>query len=85
MVRDYFGERGWLVIMAARSEPVDLMCIKDGRTILVECRYAGARLLKDERKALEKIVERYGVDVVVARKKKRGETELETIHCSKGL
>ncbi len=84
-VRDFFEDRGWLVIRAARSKPVDLVCIKDGRVMLVECKYAGGRLLKEERKALEKIGKRYGVDVVVARRKKRGETELETLHHSKGL
>ena len=84
-VRDYFERRGWLVIRAARSRPVDLVCIKGGRAMLVECKYAGGRVLKDERKALEKIGRRYGVDVVVARRKKRGETELETLHYSKGL
>lgn len=81
-VRDYFERRGWLVIRAARSRPVDLVCIKDGKVMLVECKYAGGRVQKDERKALEKMGEKHGVDVVVMRKKKRGGVEIEPLYSS---
>lgn len=38
-VRDLFASRGWLVVRAAGSKPVDLVCIRDGQAVLVECKY----------------------------------------------
>ncbi|MEM4315668.1 MAG: restriction endonuclease [Nitrososphaerota archaeon] len=37
-VRDLFRRRGWIVIRAAASKPVDLVCLKKGVAILVECK-----------------------------------------------
>jgi Holliday junction resolvase len=37
VVRDMFRRRGWFVVRAAASKPVDLVCLKDGETVLVEC------------------------------------------------
>lgn len=79
-VRDYFEKRGWLVIRAARSKPVDLVCIRGGRTVLVECKYAGGRLSKDERRDLWRMARRYGVRVVIAYRRKRGRMEFTTVN-----
>lgn len=37
-VRDLFRDHGFFVIRAAQSKPVDLVCVKNGKTILVECK-----------------------------------------------
>ncbi|MEM0444064.1 MAG: hypothetical protein QXF45_03130 [Candidatus Caldarchaeum sp.] len=37
-VRDFFLSRGWTVVRAAASKPVDLVCIKRGRIVVVECK-----------------------------------------------
>ncbi|GBC71236.1 hypothetical protein HRbin02_01016 [Candidatus Calditenuaceae archaeon HR02] len=78
-VRDYFGSRGWLVIRAARSKPVDLVCIKGGRVVLVECRYAGGRLTRSERRSLARMARRYRVGVIIAHRRVRGGLELTTV------
>jgi Holliday junction resolvase len=39
VVRDMFRRRGWFVVRAAASKPVDLVCIKNGEIVLVECKY----------------------------------------------
>jgi DNA primase large subunit len=39
VVRDMFRRRGWFVVRAAASKPVDLVCLKGGKTVLVECKY----------------------------------------------
>src|SRR2546428_2467088 len=37
-IRDIFRREGYLVIRAASSKPIDLVCIKNGKTVLVECK-----------------------------------------------
>jgi Holliday junction resolvase len=39
VVRDLFRRRGWFVVRAAASKPVDLVCTKNGEIALVECKY----------------------------------------------
>jgi Holliday junction resolvase len=39
VVRDMFRRRGWFVVRAAASKPVDLVCLKSGAIALVECKY----------------------------------------------
>jgi Holliday junction resolvase len=39
VVRDMFRRRGWFVVRAAASKPVDLVCLKGGEIVLVECKY----------------------------------------------
>jgi Holliday junction resolvase len=39
VVRDMFRRRGWFVVRAAASKPVDLVCLKNGDIVLVECKY----------------------------------------------
>ncbi|MEM2233754.1 MAG: hypothetical protein QXP81_09485 [Nitrososphaerota archaeon] len=75
----YFERDGWLVVRAARSKPVDLVCIRDGKVVLVECKYAGGRLTRKRREFLEGIARRFGVEVLVAFKKKRRGMVIERI------
>jgi len=37
-VKNLYQKSGWLVVRAARSMPIDLVCMKDGITHLVECK-----------------------------------------------
>jgi Holliday junction resolvase len=48
VVRDMFRRRGWFVVRAAASKPVDLVCLKGGDIVLVECKY-GVRGVKQEK------------------------------------
>jgi Holliday junction resolvase len=48
VVRDMFRRRGWFVVRAAASKPVDLVCLKGGEIVLVECKY-GVRGVKQEK------------------------------------
>jgi Holliday junction resolvase len=48
VVRDVFRKRGWFVVRAAASKPVDLVCLKGGDIVLVECEY-GVRGVKQEK------------------------------------
>lgn len=69
-VRDMMSRGGWLVIRAARSKPVDLICIKDGKVALVECKY-DTYISKKEKEALKGMAERYGAIPILAYRFKR--------------
>ena len=51
-VRDLFKEHGFVVIRSAKSKPVDLVCLKNGKSILVECKIRKSSLKKNGRKEL---------------------------------
>jgi len=51
-VRDLFKKHGFLVIRAAQSKPIDLVCLKDGDSLLVECKVNKSSLGKNGRKEL---------------------------------
>ncbi len=38
-VRDLFNRSGWVVVRAAASKPVDLVCMRRVHMVLVECTY----------------------------------------------
>ncbi len=70
-IRDLFRKQGFFVVRAAQSKPIDLVCIRNGRTVLVECK-AGRSFLGDERKEeLMGISEATGAAIVLARRKHR--------------
>lgn len=51
-VRDLFKDHGFIVIRGAQSKPVDLVCLKEGRSILVECKIRKSSLGKNGRMEL---------------------------------
>lgn len=51
-VRDLFKGYGFVVIRAAQSKPIDLVCLKDGKSILVECKVNKSSLGQNGRKEL---------------------------------
>lgn len=52
-VKKYLEEKGYLVIRAAGSKPFDLVGIKDGKAIVLECKVAEGILKKTE---LERLI-----------------------------
>jgi Holliday junction resolvase len=70
-VRDIFRNSGFFVIRAAQSKPIDLVCLRRGRSVLVECK-AGTSFLGDKRKReLLDLGQQAGATVVLARRKHR--------------
>jgi len=57
--------QGYFVVRAAASRPVDLVAIKDGRAILVECK-VGKNPTKDVLKKLERYKRESGCRILVA-------------------
>ncbi|MEM0481555.1 MAG: restriction endonuclease [Nitrososphaerota archaeon] len=75
-VRDIFARSGWVVIRAAASKPVDLVCLKAGRAVLLECKYNRRSLPAKDAKRLVSLARRAGAEPVVALAMKRGKPEL---------
>ena len=71
LVRDLFQEKGYLVIRAARSKPIDLVCIRNGKVILVECKTKRSNLTKDGKKELLRLAKASGASLILAFKNKR--------------
>ncbi len=78
-VRDIFQRRGWVVVRSARSKPVDLVCMKEGRSVLVECKYSRAYVRFKEVEPLLELAEKAGAEPVVALAEKRGKIEMKNI------
>jgi len=70
-VRDFFREHGFLVIRAAQSKPIDLVCLKDGKSILVECKTNRKALGRHGKEELLKMSESSQAIVILAYKEKR--------------
>ena len=70
-VRDIFRKQGFLVIRAAQSKPIDLVCMKNGTSLLIECKAGRSFLGKDRKKELLSLSEQAGATIVLARRKKR--------------
>jgi len=69
-VKKELEKQGYFVIRAAASKPVDLVALKDGKAILVECKIS--KNPSKERLALLHVYrEKSGCSVLVAVKKKR--------------
>ena len=68
-VKDLLEARGWIVVRAARSKPVDLVAMKDGRILLIECKYDSS-ISKDGRRLLLELAERAGAKPILAKKRR---------------
>ena len=80
-VRDVFRRQGFLVIRAAQSKPIDLVCMKNGQSMLIECKAGRSFLSSDRKKELLGLSEQAGATMVLARRKRR---RLELIKLSDG-
>jgi Holliday junction resolvase len=76
VVRDMFRRRGWLVVRAAASKPVDLVCLKDGETVLVECKYGVKGIRWAELAPLLDAAEKADAKPVLAIAEKRGRVKM---------
>lgn len=70
-VRDLFRNKGYLVIRAAQSKPIDLVCLKGGKIILVECKTEKSLLSRKRKLELLNLAEASGVSLLLAYIKKR--------------
>lgn len=70
-VRDLFKEHGFVVIRAAQSKPVDLVCLKDGISVLVECKIRKSSLGKNGKEVLLNMAQLSKAIPVLAYREKR--------------
>ena len=68
-VRKLLEERGYVVIRAARSKPVDLVAMKEGEILLIECKY-DSYLSKERKEELIRIAEKAGATPILAAKRR---------------
>jgi len=70
-VRDLFRRSGFFVVRAAQSKPVDLVCLRNGRSVLVECKAGSSFLGKERKRELLDLAHQAGSAVVLARRSRR--------------
>jgi len=70
-IRDIFRREGYLVIRAAQSKPVDLVCMRGGKSFLIECKTDRSFLGKDRKKELLGMSEQAGMPIILAKRTKR--------------
>jgi Holliday junction resolvase len=75
VVRDMFRRRGWFVVRAAASKPVDLVCLKGG-VVLVECKYGVRGVRWAELAPLLEAAERINAKPILAIAEKRGRVKM---------
>ena len=66
-----FKRNGYFVIRAAQSKPIDLVCLRNGRSVLVECKAGSSFLGKERRRELLDLAKQAGAAVVLARRRRR--------------
>jgi Holliday junction resolvase len=76
VVRDMFRRKGWFVVRAAASKPVDLVCLRGGEVVLVECKYGVKCIRWDELAPLLEAAERANAKLVLAIAEKRGRVKI---------
>jgi Holliday junction resolvase len=70
-VRDIFRRSGFFVIRAAQSKPIDLVCLRNGKSVLVECKAGSSFLGEERRQELLDLARQAGATAVLARRKHR--------------
>jgi len=70
-VRDFLRKNGFVVIRAAQSKPVDLVCLRRGQAILVECKTEKSVLVTRRRQELLSLAEEAGAVPLLSVGKKR--------------
>lgn len=58
-VRDHLESRGWVVLRCSRSRPFDLVALKEGMILLIECKLNG-RACGAQRRMQEELASRAG-------------------------
>ncbi len=70
-VRNLFQKQGFLVIRAAQSKPIDLVCIRDARTLLIECKAGRSWMGVDRKRELLRLSQQAGAPILLAKRRKR--------------
>ncbi len=70
-IRDLFRRNGYFVIRAAQSKPIDLVCLRNGRSVLVECKAGSSFLGKERKRELLDLAKQSGAAVILAKRKRR--------------
>ena len=70
-IRDLFRRNGYFVVRAAQSKPIDLVCLRNGRSVLVECKAGSSFLGKERKRELLDLARQAGAAVVLARRRRR--------------
>ncbi len=70
-IRNIFRRQGFLVIRAAQSKPIDLVCIRNGKTFLVECKAGRSYVSGERKKELLELSEQAGAPIILAKRRKR--------------
>jgi Holliday junction resolvase len=70
-IRDLFRRKGYFVVRAAQSKPIDLVCLRNGRSVLVECKAGSSFLGRERRRELLDLAKQAGAAVVLARRRRR--------------
>ena len=83
-VRDMFRRNGFFVVRAAQSKPIDLVCLRGGRSVLVECKAGRSFLSKKRRQELLDLAHQAGAAVVLARRRRR-KVELTNLEDGRSL
>lgn len=65
MVRDFLAAHGWVVLRCARSKPFDLVALKRGRILLVECKLNGSPRAKQRLKQAEMAARAGAIYIIV--------------------
>ena len=60
-----------MVIRAAQSKPIDLVCMRDGKSFLIECKTDRSFLVKDRKKELLGLAEQAGTPIILAKRRRR--------------
>ena len=83
-IRDLFKRNGYFVVRAAQSKPIDLVCLRNGRSVLVECKAGRSFLGKERRRELLDLANVAGATVVLARRRRR-KIELTDLESGRSL
>ena len=70
-IRDLFRRNGYFVVRAAQSKPIDLVCLRNGRSVLVECKAGRSFLGKERKRELLDLAKQAGAAVILARRRRR--------------
>ena len=70
-VRDFLKRKGFVVIRAAQSKPIDLVCLRRGQAVFVECKTEKSVLGTRRRREILSLAEAAGAVPLLSVRRKR--------------